>query len=76
MPGEREGWMVDITGVQFPDNNDPVCVSRRSAWHAGFEIDIEHQSDIDLYDDFTRFNMGTEYKRISLHLQVHDDPSH
>lgn len=72
---EREGLIVDITGDQFPDNNDPVCVSRRSAWHAGFEIDLERQSDIDLYDDFTLYNMGTVYKRISLHLQVQDDAS-
>jgi hypothetical protein len=72
---ERDGLIVDITGDQFADNEDPVCVSRRSAWHAQFEIDREDLSDIDLYDDFTRFNLGGAYKRISLHLLVHGDAS-
>ena len=72
---ERNGLIVDITGDQFPDNDDPVCVSRGSAWHAQFEIDREDPSDIDLYDDFTRFNLGAAYDRISQHLLVQGDVS-
>jgi hypothetical protein len=67
---ERDGLIVDITGDQFADNEDPVCVSRRSAWHAQFEIDREDLSDIDLYDDFTRFNLGAAFDTISRHLPV------
>jgi len=67
---ERDGLIVDITGDQFADNEDPVCVSRRSAWHAQFEIDREDLSDIDLYDDFTRFNLGAAFETISRHLPV------
>jgi hypothetical protein len=59
----RDGLIVDITGDQFPDNGDSVCVSRGSAWHAQFEIDCEDPSDIDLYDDFTRFNLGRRIRK-------------
>jgi hypothetical protein len=70
---QRDGLIVDITGDQFPDNEKRVCVVRGSVWHAQFEIDREDLSDIDLYDDFTRFNLGAAYKRISLHLPGSDD---
>lgn len=67
---QRGNLVVDITGDQFPDNDDRVCVSRASAWHAQFEVDHEDPSDIDVYDDFTRFNLCAAYDRISQHLTV------
>lgn len=72
---QRDGLIVDMAGDQFPDNGDSVCVSRGSAWHALCEIDREDPSDIDLYDDFTRFNLGAAYDRISQHLLVQGDVS-
>ncbi len=73
---QRDDLIVDITGDQFSDNHDPVCVSRGSAWHAEFEIDRESSSDIDLYTDFTRFNLGAAFDRISRHLLDESNVSH
>jgi hypothetical protein len=61
---ERDGLIVDITCDQFLDNEDSVCVSRRSAWHAQFEIDRESSADIDLYNDLARVGLGAAYSRI------------
>lgn len=72
---QRDGLIVDITGDQFPDNDQRICVIRGSVWHAQFEIDRESSSDIDLYNDFTRLSMGAAYNRISQHLPSQGDAS-
>jgi hypothetical protein len=70
---QRGDLIVDITGDQFPDNEHSVCVSRRSAWHAQFEIDHESSSDIDLYDDLTRVGLGAAYNKILQQLSLSGD---
>jgi hypothetical protein len=65
---KRGDLIVDITGDQFPDNNQRICVMRNSTWHSQFEIDDESSADFDDYDAYTRGSLRSAFAAILKHL--------
>lgn len=56
--------IIDITGDQFDDFDDPVFVSDKSSWHEGFAGTDRHAANLTVFGDTTSSMLRSVYGAI------------
>ncbi len=68
--GRSHAWLqaasviIDITGDQFEDFEDPVFVSDQSAWHEGFVGTDQHAANLTVFGEPTGAMLRSAYGAI------------